>query len=93
MFVKSFKTPHLIYFEKCKNFGTVTGKTCTNRAFHRFGQAKFAYGGLVLGSSQFSVLPQLPHKMMLASKVVKTDSKIIIALRLSMAYRRNKDTS
>jgi len=25
------------------------------RAFHRFGQAKFANGGLVLGSSQFTV--------------------------------------
>jgi len=32
------------------------------RAFHRFGQAKFPDGGLVLGSSQFSILPQLPPK-------------------------------
>ena len=40
------------------------------RAFHRFGQAKIAHGGLVLGSSQFSLLHQ---KMMLASKVVKID--------------------
>jgi len=30
------------------------------RLFHGFGQAKFAYGGLVLGLSQFSILPQLP---------------------------------
>ena len=51
------------------------------RVFHRFGQAKFAYGGPVLGSSQFLLLPQLPQKMMLASKVVKIDSKIIILLR------------
>jgi len=47
------------------------------RAFHRFGQAKFLDGGLVLGSSQFSVLPQLPPKtMMLGLKVVKINSKI-----------------
>ena len=30
---------------------------------------KLCYGGLVLGLSQFSLLPQLPQKMMLASKV------------------------
>jgi len=30
----------------------------TYRAFHRFGQAKFPNGGLVLGSSQFSIPPQ-----------------------------------
>ncbi len=32
----------------------------TYRAFHRFGHAKFPDGGSVLGSSQFSILPQLP---------------------------------
>jgi len=32
------------------------------RAFHRFGQAKFASGGLILGSSQLTLLPQLPLK-------------------------------
>jgi hypothetical protein len=32
------------------------------RAFHRFGQAKLAYGGLILGSNQFSLLSQLPLK-------------------------------
>jgi len=48
--------------------------------FYRFGQAKIAYGGLVLGSSQLSLLPKLPQKMTLASKVVKIDSKIIILL-------------
>jgi hypothetical protein len=46
------------------------------RLFHRFGQAKFSDGGSVLGSSQFSVLPQLPAKMMLNSKEVKINSKI-----------------
>ena len=35
------------------------------KAFHRFGQAKITYGGLVLGLSQFSLLPQLPKKMKL----------------------------
>jgi hypothetical protein len=40
------------------------------KAFHRFGQAKFPYGGLVLGSSQFSLLLQLPQKMTLNIKVV-----------------------
>ncbi len=28
--------------------------------FHGFGQGKFAYGGLILGLSQFTLLPQLP---------------------------------
>jgi len=45
-------------------------------AFHRFGQAKFTFGGSVLGSSQFSVLPQLPRNTMLGLKEVKIDSKI-----------------
>ncbi len=34
--------------------------------FHGFGQAKFASGGLILGSSQFTLLPQLPLKTMLS---------------------------
>jgi len=50
------------------------------RAFHGFGQAKFADGGLILGLSQFAQLPQLPLKMMLDSKKIKIDSKIIILL-------------
>jgi len=50
------------------------------RAFHRFGQAKFDYGGSILGSSRFSMLPQLPLKTMLDLKVVKIDSKIIASL-------------
>jgi len=33
--------------------------------FHGLGQAKFAKGGSVLGSSQFTLLPQLPLKMRL----------------------------
>jgi len=46
------------------------------KAFHEFGQAKFPDGGSIFGSSQFSVLPQLPPKMMLSLKEVKIDSKI-----------------
>jgi len=44
-------------------------------------QAKFPDDGLVLGSSQFSRLPQLPPKILLDSKVVKIDPKIIISVR------------
>ncbi len=45
--------------------------------FHRFRQPKFAYGGSILSSSQFLLLPQLPQKTALTSKLVKIDSKII----------------
>jgi len=48
------------------------------RVFHEFGQAKFADGGLGFGSSQFTLLPQLPLKTTLNLKLVKIDSKIII---------------
>jgi hypothetical protein len=50
------------------------------RAFQGFGQAKFAYGGSVLGSSQFTLLPQLPLQTMLDLKVVKIDLKKILLL-------------
>jgi len=36
--------------------------------FHGFGQAKFADGGSILGSSQFTQLPQVRIKMMLKFK-------------------------
>jgi hypothetical protein len=49
-----------------------------NTAFHQFCQAKFADVGSVLSSSQFLLLPHLPQKIELASKVVKMNSKIII---------------
>jgi hypothetical protein len=48
--------------------------------FHQFRQAKFANGGSILSSSQFSILLQLPQKMKLASKMVKIDPKIIFSL-------------
>jgi len=53
-----------------------------HRAFHGFGQAKFPDGGLVLGLSQFSILPQLPQKTMLCLKGVKINSKISNLCRL-----------
>ncbi len=38
------------------------------------------YGGSILGSSQFTLLPQLPLKMTLNLKVVKIDSEIFTLL-------------
>jgi hypothetical protein len=38
---------------------------------------KFDNGGLILSSSQFSLLTQLPQKIKLASKVAKIDSKYL----------------
>jgi hypothetical protein len=46
----------------------------------RFTDLGKPYGGLVLGSSQFSILHQLPPKILLNSKVIKIDRKIIISL-------------
>jgi hypothetical protein len=43
------------------------------KAFRRFWQEKFPDGGSVLGSSKFSVLPQLPPKMMFGLKEVKIE--------------------
>jgi hypothetical protein len=48
--------------------------------FHGFGLAKFADGGSILGLSQFSMLPQLPLKMMLDLKAFKINPKVIISL-------------
>jgi hypothetical protein len=45
------------------------------RAFLGFGQDKFPNSGSVLGSSQFSILPQLPPKILLDSKVVRIKIK------------------
>jgi hypothetical protein len=48
--------------------------------FRRFGQVKFVNIVSILSTSQISLLPQLHQKMKLVSKVVKTDTKIIILL-------------
>jgi hypothetical protein len=39
--------------------------------FQGFSKAKSANGGSILSSRQFLILPQLPQKIKLASKVVK----------------------
>jgi len=46
-----------------------------NTLINKFGQAKFDNGGLILGSSQFLLLPLLPLKMALNLKVVRIDLK------------------
>jgi len=38
---------------------------------------EFAHAGIVLGSSQFFLLPQLPQNMPITSKAIKIDLKII----------------
>jgi hypothetical protein len=48
--------------------------------FNQLGQAKFAFGGSILSSSHFLLLPWLLQKMKLASKVIKIDSKIILSI-------------
>ena len=57
------------------------GSTECFRDLDKLNSVKFGYGGLDLGSSQYLLLSQLPQKMILPSKVVKSDSKIIISLR------------
>ncbi len=52
----------------------------TYSVFHQFRQAKSVYSGSIVSSSPFLLLPQLFLKTMLAIKVVKMDSKIIILL-------------
>ncbi len=68
--------------EKQKNLMEVSNekKWQFYSVFQGFSKAKSANGGLILSSSQFLILPQLPQKMKLTSKVVKVDSKIIISL-------------
>jgi hypothetical protein len=58
----------------CKLSHQLLGKY-RRRVFHRFGQAKFDNGGSILSKSQLSLLPQLPQKMKLTSKVDKIDPK------------------
>jgi hypothetical protein len=44
--------------------------------FQGFSKAKSDNGGSILSSSQFLILPQLPQKIKLASKVVKVDNHL-----------------
>jgi len=45
-------------------------KSCY-KVFYGVSKAKFAYGGLILGLSQFTLLPHLPLKRMLDLQVIK----------------------
>jgi hypothetical protein len=65
----------MISKDKCK----IARVTRAYSVFQGFSKAKSANGGSILSASQFLILPQLPQKIKLASKVVKVDSKIIIA--------------
>jgi len=42
---------------------------------HQFGQEKFVFGGLILSTSQFLLLPQLPLNFTLDTKLVKMTQK------------------
>jgi hypothetical protein len=57
-----------------------TRKNGKYSVFQGYSLAKFAYGGSILSLSQFLILPQLPQKMKLKSKVVKINPKIIVSL-------------
>jgi hypothetical protein len=58
---------------------------CYTHLFHGFGQAKCAYSGSILGSSQFTLLPQLPQKNNVQFKSGKNWLKIIMSLHKSKA--------
>jgi len=58
------------YFSWYAPYGSYPGSNYY-RAFHGFGQTKFSYDGLVLGSSQFSLLSQLPEKWQKRKNSVK----------------------
>ena len=67
------------------NMATTSTEVPTVRIkdLNKLNLVNLAYGGLVLGSSQFTLLSEMPQKMMPTSKVVKNDSKVIILLRQS----------
>jgi hypothetical protein len=54
--------------------------------FHRFRQAKFVYGGLILGSSQFLLLTRVPLKT--TRKMVNIDSIKLIKLPRSKSVKQ-----
>jgi hypothetical protein len=59
--------------------------------FQGFRQAKSANAASILSSRQFLILPKLPQKMKLTSKVVKVDLKIIISLKLTVGNTEKAD--
>ncbi len=68
----------------------------TYSVFQGFKQAKSANGGSILSLSQFLILPQLPQKMKLASKVVKVDANwrcfIVLWKKLSLISNKRGKT-
>jgi len=61
--------------------------------FHRFVQAKYADGGLILGLSQLSLLSKLPLKTTIDLKVVNIDNigckviqNITLLISLSISF-------
>ena len=84
---ENYCTPRA-YMEKNSyqfNMATTSTEVPTVRIkdLNKLNLVNLAYGGLVLGSSQFTLLSEMPQKMMPTSKVVKNDSKVIILLRQS----------
>ncbi len=68
--------------------------TDTYSVFHRFRLAKFAYGSLILSSSQFLLLPQWPLQTTLAMNVVKIDTKnnhLTTLIHIGETYCREKE--
>jgi hypothetical protein len=58
------------------------------KMLHIFGKAKLCYCGLVLCSSRFFILPQLPQKTTHASKVIQIDKKIINLIQIQNTLRK-----
>jgi len=83
-----FANPYDMYKEVWSKMTVVKHFLCTITysgyvdyiAFHRFWQAKFAYGCIHFRLKPIIFSSRLPKKKTLASKVVKNDSKIIILL-------------
>ncbi len=70
----------IIYISLCPLLCFLFHYWKTYSVFQGCSKAKSADGGSILSSSQFLILPKLPQKTKLASKVVKVDSKIIVSL-------------
>jgi hypothetical protein len=62
---------------------------CSNRAFHRFGQAELGYSGLVFRLEPIFNAAPAASKTTFASKVVKIDSKIIISQGQSKSLKHS----
>ncbi len=58
-------------------------KVWTHRVFRQF-----EYGGSILSSSQFLLLPQMPHNLTLNRKAVKNGSKINFLLHWSKSVKK-----